>query len=125
MLNPLVYHMETSSIVGRVLNHDDTIPEKELKQYANDTQTRLKILRQENAKKNVFLNVLNSKKREDEAKLREESMNYMHFSLFVLFIDICVWLGKGIKDLLTFNNSEKAMEETFGHLMYTEEGFSG
>ncbi|CAO3634860.1 unnamed protein product [Mucor fragilis] len=105
MLNPLVYHMETSSIVGRVLNHDDTIPEKELKQYANDTQTRLKILRQENAKKNVFLNVLNSKKREDEAKLREES--------------------KGIKDLLTFNNSEKAMEETFGHLMYTEEGFSG
>lgn len=82
--------METSSIVGRVLNHDDTIPEKELKQYANDTQTRLKILRQENAKKNVFLNVLNSKKREDEAKLREESMNYMHFSLFVLFIDICV-----------------------------------
>ncbi|KAL9555276.1 hypothetical protein MBANPS3_002429 [Mucor bainieri] len=105
MLNPYVYRTETLSIVGSMLDHNDNIPEKELRQHASDTQTKLKILRQEKATKNLFLKVFNSKRREEEAKIREKS--------------------KDIKDLLTFGNSDKAMEETFGGLMYTKKGFSG
>lgn len=67
-------------MTGRVLNHNDTIPETELKQHANETQTRLKILRQEDAKKNILFNMLNIKKREEEAKIREKSMNDKHLS---------------------------------------------
>ncbi|KAL7308867.1 hypothetical protein PS15m_011006 [Mucor circinelloides] len=104
MLNPSVYHKETILALGHVLNHNDDIPENELKQHAKDTQKRWKILRQEEAKK-TFLSMLNSKKREEEAKLREKS--------------------KDIKDLIKFNNSDTIMQEKFGHLMCTREGFPG
>lgn len=69
--------------MGHVLNHNDDIPEDELKHHAKDTQKRWKILRQEEAKK-TFLSMLNSKKREEEAKLREKSMTDMHLALPIL-----------------------------------------
>jgi len=83
MLHPSVYHKETILAVGHVLNHNDDIPENELKQHAKDTQKRWKILRQEEAKK-TFLSMLSSKKREEEAKLREKSMADVHLALLIL-----------------------------------------
>lgn len=73
MLNPSVYHKEIKNIVGRPLNHDDNIPDNELEQYSKNTNHKLKIYRQDEAKQKLFFGAFNAKKREN-AQLKDKSI---------------------------------------------------
>ncbi|KAL9559963.1 hypothetical protein MBANPS3_000183 [Mucor bainieri] len=105
MVHALGYRVATTQVLGKVLDHNDDIPQDELTQHVSNTQRKSRVLRQEETKKKNLFGVLNIKKRKQEAALREK--------------------GKGINDLLKFNNSDQIMKEKFGHLMHSEMGFAG